>query len=77
MSVLDAIGNDQAAAFEDFAIDQVQVYLLLHFVKKRDTGSEQDRMDIKDHFIDQAGFKQTLRQLAAAEQADAFAFLAL
>jgi hypothetical protein len=36
MSVLDAISNGDVSAFENLAIQQVQIDLPLHLVKERD-----------------------------------------
>ena len=39
--------------------------------------AQQNRVNVQSNFIDQVRFKQTSCELAAAEQANAFAFLTL
>src|SRR5712692_3256841 len=59
-SVLDSIRDGEVAAFENTAIEQVEIDLPLHFVKKRDAGTEQHRMNVEDDFIDQIRFSWSL-----------------
>jgi len=59
-SVLDSIRDGEVAAFENTAIEQVEIDLPLHFVKKRDAGAEQHRMNVEDDFIDQIHFSWSL-----------------
>ena len=44
--MFDAVRNGQAAAFEDPAIEQLQIDLLLHLMKKGNTRAKQDRMNV-------------------------------
>ena len=50
--MLHAVSNGQISAFENFAIQQFQIDLLLHFVKERNTRAEQNGMNIEHDFID-------------------------
>ena len=72
--MLHAIGNGQISTFENFALQQFEVDLLLHLVKERNARAEQDGMNIKHDFVDQAGFKKALRQFSATKDDDAFTF---
>ena len=75
--MLHAIGNGQISAIENFAIQQFEIDLLLHLVKERNARAEQDGMNIKHDFIDQAGFKKALRQFSATKDDDAFALFSV
>ena len=74
--MLHAVGNGQISAFENLAIQQFKIDLLLHLVKERNARAEQNGMNIEHDFIDQAGFKQALRQFSATKNYDAFTFFA-
>ena len=53
--MLHAVSNGQVSALENFAIQQIQIDLLLRFVKERNARAEQNGMNIEHDFIDQAG----------------------
>ena len=67
-SVLHAVSNSQISAFENSAIQQFEIDLLLHLVKERNARAEQNGMNIEHDFIDQAGFKQAFRQFSATKR---------
>ncbi len=72
-----AIRNYDVAAFENLAIQPIQIDLPLHLMEEGNAGAEQNGMDVQDHFIDQTGFEETFRQFTAAKETNAFALRAL
>jgi hypothetical protein len=69
--VLHAISDYEAAVLEGLASKKLEIDLPLHLVKERNPRAQQDGMNVQDDFINQIGFKQALRQLSAAKEANA------
>ena len=73
--MLHAVSNGQVSGLENFAIQQIQIDLLLRFVKERNARAEQNGMNIEHDFVYQTGSKKALRQFSATKDDDAFTFL--
>lgn len=72
-----SIKNRHTAVLKWFAIQQLKVYLPFHFVKERNAGTEQHRMDVESDLINQVGLEQRLRKVAPTHHANIFALLLL
>src|SRR5262249_15921890 len=74
-SVLDPVGDVNAAVLEGPALAQLQVGLAGHRVKRRDARAEKHRGDVEPDLVDQSGLEQRPGQLPAAHPADVLAAL--
>src|SRR5208282_96254 len=57
-SMLHTVGDADAAVFEDFRIQKLQIDLVFHGEKKRNSRAEQERMDAQADLVDEAGLQE-------------------
>ena len=70
------IGQQNATILKGLALQQVQIDLVLHFMKKRNAGAEQHRVNVETDFVNQAGLEKCFGKIAAAHDTNVFAGLA-
>ena len=72
--MLHHISQYHAPIAQLFALRQFQIDLFLHFVKQRNSGTQEHWMNIEPDLVDQIRVKKCFSQNSAAHLADSFAF---
>src|SRR6266567_2039389 len=72
--MLHAIPNDHTAIFEARTFQKLQIDLAAHWKKKRNSRTEQHRMDLQTDLVNQVCLEKRIRQLPAPHHKDLPAF---